>query len=85
MSDAELALKGADVLLDDALLRDAVEIALEDAKERGASASEAAASLGQGLSVNVRKGELETVEHTRDRNLVVSVYFGNRKIGRAHV
>jgi len=78
MSDADLALKGADVLLDDVLLRNAVELALEDAKERGASASEAAASLGQGLSVNVRKGEVETVEHTRDRNLVVSVYFGNR-------
>ena len=38
MSDADLALKGADVLLDDVLLRNAVELALEDAKERGASA-----------------------------------------------
>ncbi|HIE75379.1 MAG TPA: metalloprotease PmbA, partial [Gammaproteobacteria bacterium] len=26
--------------------------------------------------VNVRMGEVETVEHTRDRGLVVSVYFG---------
>ena len=59
-------------------LSDAVQLALEEAGSRGASSSEAAASLSQGLSVNVRKSEIETVEHTRDRNLVVSVYFGQR-------
>ena len=59
-------------------LSDAVQLALEEAGGRGASSSEAAASLSQGLSVNVRKSEIETVEHTRDRNLVVSVYFGQR-------
>ena len=62
----------------DAGLSDAVQLALEEAGGRGASSSEAAASLSQGLSVNVRKSEIETVEHTRDRNLVVSVYFGQR-------
>ena len=62
----------------DASLSDAVQLALEEAGGRGASSSEAAASLSQGLSVNVRKSEIETVEHTRDRNLVVSVYFGQR-------
>ncbi|MBT4357846.1 MAG: metalloprotease PmbA, partial [Proteobacteria bacterium] len=62
----------------DAGLSDAVQLALEEAGSRGASSSEAAASLSQGLSVNVRKSEIETVEHTRDRNLVVSVYFGKR-------
>lgn len=62
----------------DAGLSDAVQLALEEAGSRGASSSEAAASLSQGLSVNVRKSEIETVEHTRDRNLVVSVYFGQR-------
>ena len=62
----------------DAGLSDAVQLALEEASGRGASSSEAAASLSQGLSVNVRKSEIETVEHTRDRNLVVSVYFGQR-------
>ena len=64
--------------LDDAPLLEAVQAALAEASRRGASAAEAAASLGQGLSVNVRMGELETVEHTRDHSLVVSVYFGER-------
>ena len=59
-------------------MSDAVQLALEEAGGHGASSSEAAASLSQGLSVNVRKSEIETVEHTRDRNLVVSVYFGQR-------
>jgi PmbA protein len=59
--------------LDDAPLHEAVQVALAEASRQGASAAEAAASLGQGLSVNVRMGELETVEHTRDRGLVVSV------------
>ena len=62
--------------LDDAPLAEAVQAALAEASRQGASAAEAAASLGQGLSVNVRMGEVETVEHTRDRGLVVSVYFG---------
>ena len=73
MNDSEENTTGVD-----AGLSDAVQLALEEAGGRGASSSEAAASLSQGLSVNVRKSEIETVEHTRDRNLVVSVYFGQR-------
>ncbi len=65
-------------ILDDTQLREAVQLALVEANSKGASAAEAAASLSQGLMVNVRKGELETVEHTRDHGLVVSVYFGQR-------
>ncbi len=68
----------ADTPLDDSPLREAVQVALAEAKSQGASAAETAASLSQGLVVNVRKGELETVEHTRDRGLVVSVYLGQR-------
>jgi len=64
--------------LDSASLREAVGIALEDAKKCGASASEAAASLSQGLSVTVRMDDIETVEHTRDRGLAVTVFFGER-------
>ena len=73
MNDSEENTTGVD-----AGLSDAVQLALKEAGGRGASSSEAAASLSQGLSVNVRKSEIETVEHTRDRNLVVSVYFGQR-------
>ena len=64
--------------LDSVPLREAVDLALKEAKKCGASASEAATSLSQGLSVTVRLGEIETVEHTRDRGLAVTVDFGER-------
>jgi PmbA protein len=63
---------------DAARLERAVVQSLEAARRHGASAAEAAASLGQGLSVNVRMGDVETIEHNRDRGLVVTVYFGQR-------
>lgn len=45
----------------------------------GASEAEVGASIGTGLNVNVRLGEVETIEHTRDRSFGVTVYFGKRK------
>jgi PmbA protein len=36
-------------------------------------------SEDRGLNVNVRMGEVETVESTRDRGIGVTVYFGQRK------
>ena len=60
-----------ETVLDDTQLREAVQLALVEADSKGASAAEAAASLSQGLMVNVRKGELETVEHTRDHGRVI--------------
>ncbi|MEJ2514164.1 MAG: metalloprotease PmbA [Gammaproteobacteria bacterium] len=51
------------------------------ASEKGATQAEVAASLGTGLSVTVRKGEVETLEHQRDRGFGVTVYFGHRKGG----
>ncbi|HKE46884.1 MAG TPA: metalloprotease PmbA, partial [Rhodanobacteraceae bacterium] len=35
--------------------------------------------VDEGLAVNVRLGEVETVERTRDRGVSVTVYFGRRK------
>jgi len=52
--------------------------ALAEARRLGASAAEANVSVGQGLSVNVRFGDVETVEHTRDKGLAVTVFFGQR-------
>jgi len=51
---------------------------LAEAVRLGASGAEAAVSVSQGLSVTVRLGEVETVEHNRDKNLGVTVYFGQR-------
>jgi PmbA protein len=53
--------------------------ALARAKRAGASAAEVGGSLATGLSVTVRKGEVETLEHQRDRGFSVTVYFGKRK------
>ncbi len=52
---------------------------LREAKKRGASAAEAGVSSDAGLSVTVRMGAPETIEHTRDNGLGVTVYFGHRK------
>ena len=48
-------------------------------RRHGASAAEVNVDEDHGLSVGVRMGEVETVEDTRDRGLVVTVYFGQRK------
>jgi len=45
----------------------------------GASEVEVGANVDLGLSVNVRLGEVETIEHSRDRSFGVTVYFGKRK------
>ena len=58
---------------------DLVDQALKHAKKLGATDAGADASEGCGLSVNVRKGELETVERNRDKSLGVTVYLGNRR------
>jgi len=55
------------------------EDVIRRARAAGASQAEVAASIDTGLSVNVRLGEVETVEHTRDRGFGLTVYFGQRK------
>src|SRR5580692_2753441 len=60
-------------------LESIIERALEEARTRGASQAEAAVSQDTGLSVGVRLGEVETLEHQRDRSMGVTVYFGARK------
>jgi PmbA protein len=60
-------------------LESIIERALEEASARGASQAEAAVSQDTGLSVGVRLGEVETLEHQRDRSMGITVYFGQRK------
>ena len=52
---------------------------LAEAKQQGASAAEAGLSVDRGLSVNVRLGEVETIEYHRSQGLGVTVYFGQSK------
>src|SRR5256885_13814434 len=56
-----------------------VEAALAHASKLGATDAGAEASEGCGLSVSVRKGELENVERNRDKSLGVTVYVGQRR------
>ncbi len=60
-------------------LESIIQRALEEARARGASQAEAAVSQDTGLSVSVRLGEVETLEHQRDRSMGITVYFGQRK------
>jgi PmbA protein len=56
-----------------------VDKALQHASKLGASDAAAEASEGCGLSVSVRKGELENVERNRDKSLGITVYVGKRR------
>jgi PmbA protein len=56
-----------------------VDAALAHARQLGATDAGAEASEGCGLSVSVRKGELENVERNRDKSLGITVYVGHRR------
>ncbi|MFN0162333.1 MAG: metalloprotease PmbA [Burkholderiales bacterium] len=53
--------------------------ALAHARAVGASAAEAEVSEGYGLTVTARMGEVESIEHNRDKSFAVTVYIGTRK------
>ncbi|NOY16803.1 MAG: metalloprotease PmbA [Gammaproteobacteria bacterium] len=59
-------------------LQDVVEQALAVASHSGASSAEVDASLSQGSSLTVRLGEIETIEHNRDKSLSLTVFFGKK-------
>ncbi len=60
-------------------LANLAEDVIRRCRAAGASEAEVGASIDIGLNVNVRLGEVETIEHTRDRSFGVTVYFGKRK------
>lgn len=60
-------------------LSDLAREVLRLAAARGADQAEVSISQDSGLAVNVRMGEVETVERTRDRGVAVTVYFGKSK------
>lgn len=53
--------------------------AISHARSLGADSCEVSASIHCGLNVNVRLGEVETLEHSRDRGLGISVYIKDSK------
>ncbi len=60
-------------------LRSLVRDALEHARRCGAHAAEADASEGSGFSVNVRLDEVETIEYNRDKDVGITVFFGQQR------
>ena len=61
------------------MLADLSSRLLARARAAGADQAEVSCSEDAGLNVNVRMGEVETVESTRDRGIAVTVYFSGRK------
>lgn len=70
---------GQSLALDQQALEAVVARVLEQAHKAGASGAEAVVSIDNGLSVNVRLGEVETLEYHRDKGLGLTLYFGRRK------
>ncbi len=60
-------------------LKNTVQDILDEAVKQGASAAEGGLSQENGLSVAVRLGDVETIEHHCSQGLGVTVYFGQRK------
>ncbi len=56
-----------------------IDFILAEAKRVGASDAAAEISEGHGLSVTVRKGDVETIEQSLDKQVGVSVYLGQRR------
>lgn len=60
-------------------LRDLAAFTLERAKALGATAADVEISTSVGQNVTVRMGEVETIEHNRDKGLGVTVYLGQQR------
>lgn len=60
-------------------LKTVVQQLLDEAKQQGASAAEAAFSVDNGLSVSARLGDVENIEYHCDQGIGVTVYFGQKK------
>jgi PmbA protein len=71
--------KQNDIKQRQAELEQKIEDLLAEAKRQGASAAEAGISSDTGLAVTARMADVETIEHTRDNGLGVTVYFDQRK------
>src|SRR5262249_1337732 len=65
-----------------AQLKDLARTVLDAARAAGASACECEISEGSGLSVTVRMGQPETIEHNRDKGLGITLYYGERPNAR---
>ncbi|MHA7841014.1 MAG: metalloprotease PmbA [Gammaproteobacteria bacterium] len=61
-----------------AALQALVDEVLDRAKKRGVDGAEVSVSLSEGYAVEVRQGEVETLEYNRDKSMSLCVYQGQR-------
>ncbi len=59
-------------------LKQLAQDVLRFAREKGASDAAVEISEGNGLSVTVRKGKIETIEQNKDKGIGVTVYLGEQ-------
>ena len=62
-----------------AKFQEMVQNTLQQATTLGATDAAVDVSEGHGLSVTVRRGEVETIEQSVDKSLGVSIYLGQRR------
>jgi PmbA protein len=60
-------------------LKQLAQDVLAFAREQGATDASVEISEGSGLSVSVRKGNIETIEQNKDKGIGVTVYCGKRR------
>ena len=60
-------------------LQQFAEDVLKEARRLGASDAAVDVSEGNGLSVSVRKGEIETIEQNKDKGVGITVYLGQQR------
>ncbi len=60
-------------------LQQFAEDVLREARQLGATDAAVDVSEGNGLSVSVRKGEIETIEQNKDKGIGVTVHIGQRR------
>jgi len=69
----------APMKLDESRLKNLVTDALAQAKREGATQAAVGLNIEQGVSVSVRKQEIETLEAQQDQGFGLTVYVGKRK------
>ena len=64
----------SDFLYTNDQLKQIAEDTLRYARQKGASGAAVGISEGNGLSVSVRKGEIETIEKNQDKGIGITVF-----------
>lgn len=57
-------------------LHDLIDFVIREAERQGADGAEADIAVGDGLTATARMGEVETLEHQRDKGMSIAVYVG---------